>query len=140
MIGSARIFYCALCHTQVVICSYCDRGQIYCSQTCSQTARTVSCRAAGRRYQNSYRGRLNHAARQRHYSDQQRDKKEKVTHQGSHEPRDYDLLSEGPDNIETDTMHCHFCKRPVGLLLRRGFLNCLADNSTTRTANWTRAP
>jgi hypothetical protein len=40
--ASARLFLCAGCRLQVVICSCCDRGQIYC---------------AGQRYQNGQTGR-----------------------------------------------------------------------------------
>jgi len=39
MQSSARLFNCARCRRQVVICSHCDRGNIYCSKRCSQTAR-----------------------------------------------------------------------------------------------------
>ena len=48
---TSRLFQCALCHTQVIVCSKCDHGQIYCSDSCSALARQQSLRAAGKRYQ-----------------------------------------------------------------------------------------
>jgi hypothetical protein len=58
---TGRLFLCARCQAQVFVCSHCDRGQIYCAQGCGQTARRDAQRAAGRRYQASRRGRVNHA-------------------------------------------------------------------------------
>ena len=75
----ARLFLCVRCKAQVLVCSHCDRGQIYCAQDCAQTARRDAQRAAGRRYQASRRGRVNHAARAGRY----RARQNKVTHQGS---------------------------------------------------------
>ena len=42
MQSSARLFNCARCRCQVVICSHCDRGNIYCGKRCSETARRQS--------------------------------------------------------------------------------------------------
>ncbi len=78
-----RLFLCALCYEQVIICTRCDRGNIYCSFSCSFTARKNSLREAGVRYQRSHKGRLNHALRQRHYMQRLREFKNKMTHQGS---------------------------------------------------------
>src|ERR1700683_2958281 len=58
-----RRFLCVRCRTPVLVCSYCDRGQIYCAGGCAQEARACAQRAAGQRYQESFRGRLKHAAR-----------------------------------------------------------------------------
>jgi hypothetical protein len=80
MQSSARVFNCARCQRQVVICSHCDRGNIYCGKRCSQSARRQSRREASRRYQRTRRGRFAHAARQRRYRQRRR---AKVTHQGS---------------------------------------------------------
>lgn len=74
-----RFFLCGRCRTQVLICSYCDHGQIYCAGKCSQQARSASMREAGIRYQASRIGRFNHAARSRRY----RARLQNVTHQGS---------------------------------------------------------
>ena len=59
----ARRFVCVRCHAPVLVCSRCDRGQIYCAAGCSATARRQSQRDAGRRYQDSLPGRFHHAAR-----------------------------------------------------------------------------
>ncbi len=58
---SSRLFNCVGCCAQTVVCSDCDRGQIYCSIFCSQTARLASHRTAEERYQQSFKGRMNHA-------------------------------------------------------------------------------
>jgi hypothetical protein len=77
--ATGRLFLCARCQAQILVCSHCDRGQIYCAQGCAQTARRAAQRAAGRRYQASRRGRVNHAARAGRY----RARQNNVTHQGS---------------------------------------------------------
>ena len=76
----ARLYHCARCRCQVVICRRCDRGNIYCFDGCADQARTESQRLAGQRYQSSLPGRHKHADRQRHYRQRL---KAKVTHQGS---------------------------------------------------------
>ena len=80
MQSSARLFNCARCRRQVVICSHCDRGNIYCGKRCSETARRQSQREAGRHYQKTRRGRFAHAERQRRYRQRRR---QNATHQGS---------------------------------------------------------
>ena len=67
MRNAARLFNCAFCGHQVVLCRRCDCGHIYCSPHCSGRARRRSVRLAGLRYQNSRRGRHKHAERQRRY-------------------------------------------------------------------------
>ncbi|MBA1445471.1 MAG: hypothetical protein M3H12_05605 [Chromatiales bacterium] len=83
-------------------------------------ARQTSLRAAGKRYQQTYRGRLMHAERQRRY----RSKVKKVTHRGSPKttandplPPDSDApaLKGEPEQI----VRCHFCERECGPFLRR---------------------
>jgi hypothetical protein len=64
---SHRMFNCAGCHRQVVICRRCDRGQRYCSATCSRTGRRQSIREAGQRYQQSPLGARNNAVRQKRW-------------------------------------------------------------------------
>jgi hypothetical protein len=64
---SCRLFLCARCRCQVLICRQCDRGQRYCSGTCAQEARRIQQRDARRRYQGTPRGRAMHAARSRRY-------------------------------------------------------------------------
>ena len=72
MVNSARLFNCASCRRQVVLCRRCDRGNAYCSRDCGEAARRQSQRVAGQRYQNSRRGRQKHAQRQRRYRERQR--------------------------------------------------------------------
>jgi hypothetical protein len=65
--ASCRMFLCARCRSQVLVCRRCDRGQIYCVGTCAQEARRDRQREARRRYQATPRGRVMHAARNRRY-------------------------------------------------------------------------
>ena len=59
----ARRFICARCRAPALVCSHCDRGQVYCAAGCAAMARQQSQRDAGRRYQDSLPGRFHHAAR-----------------------------------------------------------------------------
>ena len=131
---SARLFLCAGCRAQSVICSCCDRGQIYCAGDCAGRARRHAQRAAGRRYQTSRRGRLAHADRTRRY----RARCKKVTHHGSPEPLPDDLLPAASPAIASDaeipeerprhtTSHCHWCGRRCPEFVRREFLRRRLD-------------
>ena len=80
--ASGRFFLCALCRRQVLICSHCDRGQIYCAGDCRIDARRMRRRETASRYQRSRNGRFNHAARSRRY----RARQKIVTHHGSPAP------------------------------------------------------
>ena len=93
----ARRFLCARCRAPTLVCSHCDRGQIYCAAGCAAAVRQQSQRDAGRRYQGSLRGRFRHAARTRRWRERQAllavpvDRSEmappqSVTHQGSPAP------------------------------------------------------
>lgn len=124
-----RLFLCELCYKQVIICTHCDRGNIYCSLSCSFTARKNSLREAGFRYQQSIKGRLNHALRQRHYMQRLRDFKNKMTHQGSRKTIPDGLLcpvknkatktDNGQINVQVT---CCLCHSAVSSLLRSRFL------------------
>lgn len=85
---TGRMFVCAACRAQVVLCRRCDRGQIYCGRPCAAAARRAAQRAAGRRYQKGRPGRFAHAVRARRY----RARSKIVTHQGSVTPVGGDLL------------------------------------------------
>ena len=63
----ARLFLCAGCRVQVVLCSQCDRGNRYCSRPCWRLSRDAARRDAAHRYQSSRRGRLAHAERSRRW-------------------------------------------------------------------------
>jgi len=124
MENSVRLYQCARCHCQVVICSYCDRGNIYCANGCARLARGDSLKAAGKRYQQSRRGRFSHAERQRRY----RSRRNKVTHQGSpasapNVPLVTRSTAPAPAVvIEVKDIRCHFCKRLCSRSLRLSFL------------------
>ncbi len=129
MQSSARLFNCARCRCQLVICSHCDRGNIYCGKRCSETARRRSLREANRRYRRTRRGRLAHAERQRRYRQRRR---EKVTHQGSPPDVDDETLpaesrtsarrSEEPAAVPGDGIRCDLCGRVCSHFLRQSFL------------------
>jgi hypothetical protein len=68
----ARLFVCARCRAQVLLCSRCDRGRRYCGRACSRAARDDSRRQIARRYQCSRAGRIAHAARSRRWRQQHR--------------------------------------------------------------------
>ena len=72
MENAARLFTCASCRRQVVLCRRCDHGNIYCTRSCSDRARRRSMRLAGQCYQDSRRGRHKHAERQRRYRERRR--------------------------------------------------------------------
>ena len=74
-----RMYACALCQREVLLCSGCDRGQRYCGVGCRKQARRTCLRQAGRRYQDSRAGRFAHARRSRRY----RQRQKIVTHQAS---------------------------------------------------------
>lgn len=123
---TSRLFYCLRCHIQVVICSYCDRGQIYCGKECSRIARLQSCQAAEKRYQNTPAGRMKHALRQRRYRERL---KIKVTDHSSTAPAQNALLESVKNKAkEVVMMHvgfnqrCCFCRQSVSPWFRNGFL------------------
>lgn len=129
MAPTARLYLCARCRRQVVICPYCDRGQRYCGADCARAARQASLRSAGQRYQASHRGRHRHAERQRRYRRRQR---EKVTHQGSPagggdaslsiEPRRPPSVPGVSVLAVAGALICHFCARVCAVLVRLGFI------------------
>lgn len=125
MNNTARLYNCASCHCQVIVCSHCDRGNIYCGSICARVSRTLNHRIANRIYQNTFRGRQKHALRQSHYRLRQKNKIKKVTDQGSSEMAFNDLLLPSK-NTDKKTllkkMHCHFCVKNVFSYLRNGYL------------------
>ena len=140
----ARFYLCARCRKAVLLCSFCDRGQIYCGQECSKSARKSAQSEAARRYQNSRRGRTAHAARARNWRNRQRQcaaqaapansvAQKIVTHQGSQRPgADVSLTA---CETQTPTTHsqasatgghaaacCQGCGKPLQTWVRQGFL------------------
>ncbi len=125
MMNTARLYLCVLCHCQVMICSHCDHGNIYCPGSCAESARKTSVKAAGARYQNTRRGRTKHAARQSRY----RSRRKKVTHQGSPLSPFNALLSTHPEAArgvaaaQDGGIRCAFCNRLCSDFLRLDFLH-----------------
>ena len=126
---AGRLFLCARCRVQVLICSVCDRGQIYCSGACSEFARHASRCEARRRYQRTRKGRFASAESSRRY----RSRQKKVTHQGSlMEPSDALLLQDLAVTIvapevcaiarTSSTQQCHFCGSRCSQFVRFGRL------------------
>jgi hypothetical protein len=76
--ADCRMFLCARCRCQVLVCRHCDRGHIYCFGICAQAARRERQKEARRRYQATPRGRSMHAQRNRRY----RARQCRVTDQG----------------------------------------------------------
>jgi hypothetical protein len=54
------------------VCTHCDQGQRYCSETCAQLQRRAAQRAASRSYQRTPRGAHLHAVRAQRYRDRNR--------------------------------------------------------------------
>ena len=126
--ASCRMFLCARCRSQVVVCRLCDRGQIYCVGTCAQEARRDRQREARRRYQATPRGRAMHADRNRRY----RARQHRVTDHGlskEHETGPLPglevraALSE-PSSSRSSRGYrlCHHCGRSASTFLRLSML------------------
>lgn len=150
---SARLFLCARCRTQVVLCSGCDRGNWYCGRTCSRQARAASRRQAGQRYQDSHRGRAAHARRMQCWRERAGTRGEQgggiaqtqdVTHQGCRLGRDAAPLApctdktigNSPTTAETapqqlpapaPQLRCRRCAVVLSGLLRQGFVRHAAS-------------
>ena len=139
-----RLFQCVLCHTQSRVCSKCDRGQIYCGTVCAVFARKKSMKLAGIRYQRTFNGKRNHAARQARYRMRQ---KEIVTHQGSpsrpqHAPMN--SLENKAENTENGhvklALTCYFCKKPVSDWIRNDFLRRRRSHASSGSKASPQAP
>ena len=142
----ARMFLCACCSVQVVVCSHCDRGQRYCAGGCSGRTRQRLQREAAGRYQRSRLGRHKHAQRMRRWRDRRSAHANKVTHQGSHGTGANDVLAASqtteplctslPTSLSAPLLmpvaaravltlapwRCRFCGARVPPQLRPGFL------------------
>ncbi len=130
---TARLYNCARCHQQVILCSHCDHCNIYCFDGCAQEARILSLREANKRYRKSPNGLLNAASRQAEFRRRKRlDKssnpssessvEKKVTHRGSGEDSSPAPIASEPIEGCVGEYHCHCCGRPVDFYLRSGFI------------------
>lgn len=136
---SARLYHCARCHCQVVICHHCDRGNVYCGDGCAKSARMDTQRRARTKYQSSRAGRMVNALRQRRYRARQR---QKVTQQGSSLCRLNDVLPLKKNNVykrkqpagivNKPVLRCHFCQCKCDVFLRLDFLRAPLRHRTRR--------
>lgn len=119
---AARRFLCARCRAPVLVCSSCDRGQIYCASGCSALARRQSQRAAAQRYQRTRCGRFMHAARTRRWRERQAvlaslsvaAVAQSVTHQGSQvATSDAVLVSHPPPRSDATGPPAQPCMTPI---------------------------
>ncbi len=145
----ARMFLCARCRDQVVVCSHCDRGQRYCPDQCYALNRRYAQREAGKRYQHSLKGRHKHAQRMRRWRARRDARTNKVTHQGSHAVDPSDVLAASltteptcaptpsplpllmPSPARTAVLIaycCRFCGAALRTHLRPGFLRRRGDS------------
>ena len=122
--ASARLYLCARCRIQVLICSCCDRGNIYCEQGCAEESRRSKRRASTQRYQSTPRGRRNRADRNRRYRARRR--QQKVTHQGSLLQASGVVMPESSISSRTPRSfppwRCHWCGRPCTPFVRMDYL------------------
>jgi hypothetical protein len=119
---AARRFLCSRCRAPVLVCSACDRGQIYCASGCSVVARRQSQRAAAQRYQRTRCGRFMHAARTRRWRERQAvlaslaaaSPAQSVTHQGSQlAPPDAVLATHPPPRSDATGPPTQPCMTPI---------------------------
>lgn len=132
---SARLYHCARCHTQVVICRRCDRGHRYCTADCARLARAASLQRSAKRYGLSSQGRRANAERQRRYRQRhQNEKNKKVTQQGStHNASAVQLSPDTPRQRQSENpltqqhpyaqILCHWCSRLCDPFLRNDFVH-----------------
>lgn len=128
MHSTARLYFCNRCQKQVIICSRCDRGNRYCADECAADARSASLKRASEKYQSTQAGRINNAARQQRYRQQEQPI---VTHQGSQSDRPCDVLkarfewlnkAEKQEQSCTDVF-CHHCGTVCAPFLRQAFIH-----------------
>jgi hypothetical protein len=125
-----RRFVCDRCGCAVYICSWCDRGQRYCSGRCGRHARRQSLLEAGRRYQEGHQGRLLHARRQARYRARQRASEEKVTHHSCRSQKGSasvgSCTKKPPESLRPSpsVIFCDVCGHPCEPFVRDDFLRC----------------
>ena len=137
---AARRFLCARCRTPVLVCTACDRGQIYCASGCSALARRQSQRAAAQRYQRTRCARFMHAARTRRWRARQAvltslaatGPAQSVTHQGSQlAPPDAVLVTHPPLRSDATGLPAQPCMTPIASSSSTSVLTLVPILSTT---------
>ena len=108
---TGRLFLCARCQAQVLVCSQCDRGHRYCANGCANITRRSRQREASNRYQQSRTGRHKHAARMHQWRKRRAASVKIVTHHGSQDtPADAVLQdNESPPAISPDSQALSTC-------------------------------
>lgn len=125
---TARLYVCARCRAQTIICRHCDRGHRYCA-ACAPLAAQEARKRASQRYQASEQGQRHHAARQQRYRERQQ---KKVTHKGCAEsvnplkalfPQIRPITPPAPTpQVRLFEHVCHFCEALCSAFLRLDFL------------------
>ena len=141
---TSRLYQCIRCHKQTIICSCCDRGQIYCGKICSILARNKLIKAARVRYQLSFKGKRKHAACQARYRLRL---SKKVMDQGSPKTPPHDLihLTENKTNMleknqNNSILRCCFCRKKVSEWLRNDFIRRRGNKKSAKLRPCSQAP
>ena len=102
---TGKLFLCASCQAQVLVCSQCDRGQRYCAAGCADITRFSLQREAGKRYQQGRAGRHKRASRMLQWRKRQAAATKIVTHHSSQATRADAVLAnnESPPAIPPDS-------------------------------------
>jgi len=141
---TGRLFLCARCQAQVLVCSQCDHGQRYCANGCANITRRSRQREAGKRYQQSRAGRHKHAARMHQWRVRRAASAKIVTHHRSQVPPADAVLpaNESPPAISPDSQAQSPCSpiAPVSIAL-----NTTADTRISMPAplwrcHWCQSP
>lgn len=128
-VQTGRLFLCARCQAQVLVCSQCDRGQRYCAAGCADITRLSLQREAGKRYQQGRAGRHKHASRMHLWRKRRAAAAKIVTHHSSPVTPSDDVLAgnESPLAISPDSQPQSPC-RPIAL-------ETIALSATANTRN-----
>lgn len=141
---SGRLYHCARCHKQNIICQKCDRGQRYCPVDCRAQARAESIKRAKIKHQQTHHGRLNNAQRQARFRARLR---KKVTDHSSTPSTTHAVLRHDEHSkvhaahlkkstvikaLNATKLCCHFCGLPCGQFLRNDFLGQSRFKQTLR--------
>ncbi len=139
-----RLFLCMRCHEQVVLCSWCDHGQIYCGNACAFFARQKSLRLARSRYQKTFIGRRNHAACQARYRAKLKKKVTDHTSPPVAQNAPMQSLENKPEKTENGqyklALTCCFCEKTVSAWIRNDFLKRRDHKKSTRSKARPQAP
>lgn len=139
-----RLFLCIRCHAQVVLCSGCDHGQIYCGKVCAFFARQKSLRLARSRYQQTFNGRRNHAACQARYRTNLKNKVTDHTSPLDAQNAPIEPLKNKPDKTESGqsepALTCCFCEKTISAWIRNDFLRRRSHKKPTRSGASPQAP